>query len=244
VETTALRIRTGKAADSDFAWRTGRRLFRRLICAAAAAGSISILPLACADIPWPEVVQRLAYENEKLARRPQGHSGEYFIVCTLYYTPKESGFTFERGFDATRVSKPGLRGRTYPRDFLRSVMKEGYGRITTPVNGRNYIRYNRGSYGFSSAPSGGGGTLVAHFSAAAKTQGPLHRGLVLETPAAEVKRVFGSTRWIIVDTGGGLRRWQLDCYYGEDEPLGPGRLMARPRGTTFEYAYSTARVSK
>ena len=189
-------------------------------------------------------MQRLASENEKLARRPQGHSGEYFIVCTLYYTPKESGFTFERGFDATRVSKSGLRGRTYPRDFLRSVKKEGYGRITTPVNGRNYIRYNRGSYGFSSAPSGGGGTLIAHFSAAAKTSGGLRRGFVLETPAAEVERVFASTRWKIVDTGGGLRRWQLDCYYGEDEPLGPGKFMARPRGTTFEYAYSSARVSK
>jgi hypothetical protein len=205
---------------------------------------LSILPATRADIPWPEVVQRLASENEKLARRQQGHSGEYFIVCTLYYTPKESGFTFERGFDATRVSKSGLRGRAYPRDFLRSVKKEGYGRIITPVNGRNYIRYNRGSYSFSSAPSGGGGTLIAHFSAAAKASGGLRRGLVLETPAAEVARVFASTRWKIVDTGGGLRRWQLDCYYGEDEPLGSGRLMARPRGTTFEYAYSTARVSK
>ena len=206
---------------------------------------MSILPATRADIPWPEVVQRLAYENEKLARRPQGHGGEYFIVCTLYYTPKESGFTFERGFDATRVTKPGLRGRTYPRDFLRSVKKEGFGRITTPVNGHNYIRYNGGdSYGFSSAPNGGGGTLVARFSAAAKTQGALHRGLVLETSAPEVERVFGSTRWKIVDTGGGLRRWQLDCYYGEDEPLGPGKFMARPRGTTFEYAYSSARVSK
>jgi hypothetical protein len=244
METTALRIRKREAADPDFAWRTGRRFLRRLISGAIAAGSLSILPATRADIPWPEVAQRLASENERLARRPQGHSGEYFIVCTLYYTPKESGFTFERGFDAKRVSKPGLRGRTYPRDFLRSVMKEGYGRITTPVSGHNYIRYNRGSYGFSSAPSGGGGTLVPHFSAAAKTQGPFHRGLVLETPAAEVQRVFGSIRWKIVDTGGGLRRWQLDCYYGEDEPLGPGRLMARPRGTTFEYAYSAARVSK
>ena len=120
-----------------------------------------------ADIPWPEVVQRLKIENEKLERRPGGHSGEYFIVCTLYYTPKESGFTFERGFDATRVTKSGLHGRAYPRDFLRSVMKEGYGRIATPVNGRNHIRYNGGSYGFSAEPSGGGGTLVAHFSAAA-----------------------------------------------------------------------------
>src|SRR5215470_9154068 len=122
------------------------------------------------DIPWPEVVQRLAYENDKLAQRPQGHNGEYFVVCTLYYTPKESGFTFERGFDATPVTKPGLHGRTYPRDFLRSVKKEGFGRIKTPVNERIYIRYNGGdSYAYSSAPSGGGGTLISRFSAAAKS---------------------------------------------------------------------------
>src|SRR5215510_3801886 len=155
-----------------------------------------------ADIPWPEVVQRLAYENDKLARRPQGHNGEYFIVCTLYYTPKESGFTFERGFDATPVTKPGLQGRKYPRDFLRSVMKEGYGRITTPVNGRNYIRYNGGgSYSFAGPPSGGGGTLIPRFSAAARLSGSLRRGLILETSSSDVQRVFGSTRWKIVDTG-------------------------------------------
>jgi hypothetical protein len=205
----------------------------------------SFFAQARADIPWPEVVQRLAYENEKLARRPQGHNDEYFVVCTLYYTPKESGFTFERGFDATPVSKPGLHGRTYPRDFLRSVKKEGFGRIKTSVNGRNYIRYNGGdSYAYSSAPSGGGGTLIARFSAAAKLSGPLRRGWVLETTAPEVQRIFGSARWKIIDTGGGLRRWQIDCYFGEDEPLGPGKLMGRPRATTFEYAYSEARVAR
>src|SRR5207253_4203454 len=157
---------------------------------------LSILPHARADIPWPEVVQRLAYENEKLARRPQGHSGEYFVVCTLYYTPMESGFTFQRGFDATPVTKPGLHGHTYPRDFLRSVKKEGFGRISTPVNGHNYIRYNGGnSFVFGSSPTGGGGTLVARFSAAAKPgQSGLHRGAIVETPAAEVKRIFGSTK--------------------------------------------------
>jgi hypothetical protein len=205
---------------------------------------MSILPPGRADIPWPQVVQRLANENDRLARRPGGHAGEYFIVCTLYYTPKESGFTLERGFDATRVTKRGLRGRTYPRDFLRSVMKEGCGRITTPVNSHNYIRYYRGSYGFSSAPSGGGGILIPRFSAAARLSGPLRRGLVLQTVSDDVQRVFGSSRWEIVDTGGGLHRWQVDCYYGDDEPLGPGKLMARPRGTSFEYAYSTARVGR
>jgi hypothetical protein len=206
---------------------------------------MAIPSAALADIPWPEVVQRLKIENERLERRPGGHSGEYFIVCTLYYTPKESGFTFERGFDATRVTKPGLRGRTYPRDFLRSVKKEGYGRIITPVNGHNYIRYSDGgSYNFAGPPSGGGGVLVPRFSAAARLSGSLRRGMILETFSGDVQRVFGSTRWKIIDTGGGLRRWQMDCYYGEDEPLGPGRLQARPRGTTFEYAYSTARVGR
>src|SRR5256714_11876867 len=118
-----------------------------------------------ADIPWPEVVQRLAYENDKLARRPQGHNGEYFVVCTLYYTPKESGFTFERGFDATPVTKPGLRGRTYPRDFLRSVKKEGFGQISRPVNGKHYISYTGGRYcTFASHATRGGGVLVARVS--------------------------------------------------------------------------------
>lgn len=197
-----------------------------------------------ADIPWPEVVKRLAYENEKLAHRPQGHSGEYFVVCTLYYTPKESGFTVERGFDATPVTKPGLRGRKYPRDFLRSVRKEGFGRVITPVNGRNYIHYNGGdSFGFASQPSGGGGTLVPRFSAAARRgQRGLGYGVTIETPDPTVRQVFGSTRWRIVDTGGGLRRWQVDLYWGEDEPLGPGHFMARPRGTEFEYAYSEGRI--
>src|SRR6266508_297895 len=226
-------------------WWTGRLRLHRLIGKIAGCG---ILAVTCsdlrADIPWPEVVRRLAYENEKLARRPQGRSGEYFVVCTVYYTPIESGFTFERGFDATPVTKPGLHGRKYPRDFLRSVKKEGFGRITTPVNGHHYLCYSGGnSFAFASKPTGGGGTLVGRFSAAAKLgQSGLRRGVIMETSSPTVQEVFGSTRWKIVDTGGGLRRWQVDCYYGEDEPLGPGRFMGRPRGTTFEYAYANARI--
>jgi hypothetical protein len=205
--------------------------------------TLSMLAEVRAAIPWPEVVQRLAYENEKLARRPGGHAGEYFVVCTLYYTPVESGFTAERGFDATPLTKPGLRGRKYPRDFLRSVKKEGFGRIATPMNGLHYIRYVSGnSYSYASRPTGGP-ELISRFSAAIKiSQGALRFGAIVETSSSSVKEVFGSTRWKIVDTGGGLRRWQIDLYYGEDEPLGPGKFMARPRGTTFEYAYATARI--
>src|SRR5712671_6203262 len=166
--------------------------------------TMSIIPQLHADIPWPEVVQRLSYENEKLARRPQGHNGEYFVVCTLYYTPKESGFTFQRGFDATPIRKPGLKGRTYPRDFLRSVKKEGFGRIVTPVNGRNYICYSGGgSFAFGSHPTGGGGVLVDRYSAAAKLgQSGLRRGAIIQTESPTVQKVFGSSRWKIMDTGG------------------------------------------
>src|SRR5256885_757730 len=137
---------------------------------------------------------------QKLARRPQGHDGEYFVVCTLYYTPKESGFTFERGFDATPVTKPGLRGRTYPRDFLRSVKKEGFGQISRPVNGKHYISYaGGGSYAFASHPTGGGGVLVARYSAAIKSsQGSLRHGAIVETFSPEVQKVFRSNRWRIM----------------------------------------------
>src|SRR6266581_8795620 len=196
METASLRIRMETTSHGNFNRRSNRIGFRRLIITVA---SFAILAASCAqiraDIPWPEVMQRLAYENEKLARRPQGHNGEYFVVCTLYYTPKESGFTFERGFDATPVTKAGLHGRTYPRDFLRSVKKEGVGRIVTPVNGRNYIRYNGGgSFAFASHPTGGGGILVDRYSAAIKsTQGSLRHGAIVETSSPEVQKIFGST---------------------------------------------------
>src|SRR5712671_1350046 len=170
METTSLRIRMEATPHRNSNRRSNRIGFWRLILTSASFILAAALNSQLhADIPWPEVVQRLAYENDKLARRPQGHNGEYFVVCTLYYTVKETGFTFERGFDATPVTKPGLHGRKYPRDFLRSVKKEGFGRVREPVNGYNYIRYNSGnSFGFASRPTGGGGTLVPRFSAATK----------------------------------------------------------------------------
>ena len=63
-----------------------------------------------------------------------------------------------------------------------------------------------------------------------------------EQLANQTRGLSSSNRWKIMDTGGGLRRWQIDCYFGEDEPLGPGRLQGRPRATTFEYAYANARI--
>jgi hypothetical protein len=200
-----------------------------------------------ADIPWHEANVRLKQENSRLERQAGGRKGTYFVICTLYYTPKESGFTAARGFDARMETRRGLKGRRYPRDFLLAVKKEGIGRISRPVDGYNYIRYKRGStYGFVNGPVGRGGEpLVARFSAASRRgQKSLGYGNEFVTTDRSVQHIFRSNRWRIIDTGFGLHRWQVDLYWGEDEPLGPGKLMARPRGTMFEYAYSEVHVQR
>ena len=198
-----------------------------------------------ADIPWEEAKARCREENARLAARPQGHDGTYFVICTLYYTPLESGFTAERGFDVTMETRPGLRGNMYPRDFLRAVKLEGYGRITEPVNGRKYIAYDGGNYVYDTAPKGRGITpLVPRLSAAVRLgQAALKGRTLLETSEPTIEQVFGSTKWKIIDTGGGLKRWQLDLYWGEDEPRAPDSL-GRPRGTDFEYAYSEVKIQE
>jgi len=46
-----------------------------------------------------------------------------------------------------------------------------------------------------------------------------------------------------MDTGGWSAadgKWH--CYYGEDEPLGPGKFMDDRVQTAFEYAYANARI--
>jgi len=188
---------------------------------------------------------RLKQENNRLAQRPGGRGGTYFVICTLYYTPIESGFTSERGFDRRMETRRGLKGHTYPRDFLLAVRKEGFGRITQSVNGRSYIRYNGGgSFRFASYPAGRGTDrlIPRHSAATHRGQRGLTHGVELITKDPVVQKIFGSSHWTIIDSGGGLRRWQVDLYWGEDAPLGPGPLMARPRGTDFEYAYSEVRI--
>ncbi len=198
-------------------------------------------PAVQADIPWEEAKKKLREENARLAARPEGHAGVYFVICTVYYTPTEAGITAERGFDVTPTTAPGLRGRHYPKDFLRVVKLEGYGRLLEPVDGKGYLFYDGdGRYGFAREPGGMGGrfTLVPRVSAAARLgQRKLKEGAELITKEAVVREIFGSDRWKIVDTGGGLKRWQLDLYWGEDEPRGPDAL-GRPKGTEFEYCYA------
>jgi hypothetical protein len=161
--------------------------------------------------------------------------------CTIYYTPRESGFTAERGFDDTRSSAPGLKGRKYPVAFLEAVRREGFGRLIEPVNGREYLQYvGGGRYQFAKAALGNrGNVLVSQRSCAiSKNNRFLRRGQVLRIDSPTVQEVTGSSEWRIEDTGGGLHPLQIDLYWGEDDPLGAvGRMRARPAGTRMEYAF-------
>src|SRR3977135_4493542 len=61
-----------------------------------------------------EFRNRMRRELQRLletAPSEQSSEGKVYRIyyCTIYYTPRESGFTAERGFDDTRVSAPGLQ---------------------------------------------------------------------------------------------------------------------------------------
>ena len=163
------------------------------------------------------------------------------FFCTVYYTPKESGFTAEKGFDATPTTAPGLKGNMYPRDFLAAVKKEGFGRMVTPVDGLNYMRWaGGGRYAFAKVPLGRRGeVLEPRRSAAISGRNRFldqHETIKIKSPL--VNGEFGSDEWFICDTGGGVHPLQIDLYWGEDEPRGAvGRQRARPAGTAFEYAF-------
>jgi hypothetical protein len=170
------------------------------------------------------------------------------FFCTIYYTPKESGFTTERGFDATPITAPGLHGRKYPRDFLLAVKKEGFGRINEAVDGRNYVRWigdNR--YGFADAPVGRRGeVLVPRRSCAISSRNKfLRQHTRLKIKSQTVNEETGSDEWFVCDTGPGVHPLQIDLYWGEDEPRGAiGRQRARPRGTWMEYAFEVEVTAK
>ena len=170
------------------------------------------------------------------------------FFCTVYYTPKESGFTAERGFDATPTSAPGLKGRMYPSDFLKAVKKEGFGRLVEPVDGLNYIRWvGDGSYAFAKVPLGRRGeVLEPKRSCAISGRNPFlrqHDTITIKSPA--LNGALGSDEWFICDTGGGVHPLQIDLYWGEDEPRGSvGRQRARPAGTPLEYAFEVDVTAK
>lgn len=190
--------------------------------------------------------QLRAYRAKRVAeleKRPVKRvNGEYRRVffCTIYYTPLESGFTKEDGFDVTPVAAPGLGGRKYPQAFLNAVRMEGVGRLKEPVRGFHYIAHSRDRYKFVRAPIGVNDRPLIPRNSCAVSRKNLHlpRGARLRIKSDFMSLEVGSDNWRAIDTGSGLHPRQIDLYWGEDAPRGPiGRNLARPKGTIFEYSF-------
>lgn len=153
----------------------------------------------------------------------------YYLFCTVYYTPMESGFTEAGGFDMTLETRSGLAGRKFAKSFLRAVVTEGFGRVATPYKGMHYIKYD-GRWGFSKSALGNrNNVLKDRISAAVHRKNPLFgKGTRIAVLDPEVANTFGNIHFEAADTGGGLYYSQIDLYWGEDDPLGPGVDIFRP----------------
>jgi len=151
----------------------------------------------------------------------------HYFFCTVYYTPREIGFTEARGFDTEPDTLGALTERTYPADFLRATYVEGFGRVAEPVNGKPYLSY-RGRF-HDRILGNRNNTLQDRESIAVHRRNPLfgrdNRVWILDP---HLYNQFGAVRFQVADTGGGLFRSQIDLYWGEDDPLGPGADIWRP----------------
>lgn len=152
-----------------------------------------------------------------------------WMFCTVYYTPLEEGFTADRGFDMTPETKPGLGGRKFPRDFLAAVYIEGFGKMKEPYKGKPYIKFD-GRWGYDTRILGNrNNTLKDRRSVAVHRRNKAFgKGDTITILDKTVFDAMGALEWEVADTGGGLKDWQLDLYWGEDWPMGPGMDRYRP----------------
>ena len=152
--------------------------------------------------------------------------------CTLYYSPREAGFTQEGGFDLTPETKPGLEERVFPKDFLRAVELEGFGRLKAPIGDKAYIRHGSGKWGFANQPVDAHDRplIPKQTCAIARPHNLVAPNAMLSIRCRGVPVEFDRLRWRVSDSGSGLEPRQLDLYWGEDDPLGPGRKLSKPKG--------------
>jgi hypothetical protein len=150
----------------------------------------------------------------------------HYFFCTVYYTPLETGFAAERGFDLTPAVMKGSGGRKFAADFIRATVMEGFARLAEPVPGKPYLAYNGRFH--ARILGNRGNELVPRESIAVNTKNPLvPSGRKVWVLDPEVYNQFGAALYRVDDTGGGLFRNQIDLYWGEDDPRGPGSGVAR-----------------
>jgi hypothetical protein len=153
------------------------------------------------------------------------HPPVYYFFCTVYYVPRQSGFTAEAGFDMRPDTR--LKGKPFPRSFVRAVRMEGTGKLAEAApDGRHFINHLGG---YLKAPLGNrNNVLTPRKSAAVHRRNSLFtHGTRLRVMDPAVYHSFGATGFETGDTGGGLFPSQIDLYWGEDDPRGPMEI-ARP----------------
>ena len=169
---------------------------------------------------------------------------ENTFKTTVYYTPRESGFTESEGFDTELETRPGLAGKRYPRSFLNAVEIEGFGRIEQPVDGKHYIAHYGGTWKFAEEPVDAQGRPLKPKTSAAVDEGhgKLKPGAEFKVEYENVEGVIERETWKVMDTGGGLEDKQIDLYWGEADPKGPGRLITIPENAPTDIEDPTVKV--
>jgi hypothetical protein len=154
---------------------------------------------------------------------------EATYACTVYYTPKESGFSKEAGFDMTPEIIPSAPGRTFPADFLKAVRMEGAGRLKKQVQGKKYLAY-AGTWKLLDHPLGNRGNPLEPMRSAAiaSTGRAWKNGDWILIRSEDLPLRFRNTVWRVDDSGSGVGKRELDLYCGEDDPAGPGADLLRP----------------
>lgn len=168
--------------------------------------------------------EALADIYETFQNPPETH----YFFCTVYYTPRETGFTKERGFNMTPTKPRGLN-RSFSADFVKATGIEGFGVMEEPSGSSPYLKYD-GTWGYRTRILGNRNNTLQDRESIA-----VHRRNSLFSPGVRVwildpafYNTFGALRYQTADTGGGLYKSQIDLYWGEDDPLGPGADIWRP----------------
>lgn len=214
------------AAPSDVTWReilTIRETQEGLLADASSFPEIAP-PQSQAVEGIRSYTEALADVYETFDDPPEAH----YFFCTIYYTPRESGFTKERGFNMTPTKPRGL-SRSFSSDFVKATSVEGFGRMAENSGSSPYLKYD-GTWGYRSRILGNrNNTLQDRESIAVHRRNPLFSpGVRVWILDPALYNTFGAMRYQTADTGGGLYRSQIDVYWGEDDPLGPGIDIWRP----------------
>lgn len=170
--------------------------------------------------------------------------------CTVYYTPREAGFTAARGFNVTPVPI-SIEGTTHncKSDFIEAIKTEGIGRLENPVTVRrkqggrnvdvtlNYVKTDNVGRTFAALPFPVGQAnipLVPKVSCAvSRSPRVIPFKATIRVVDDYIYSKFENSIFQVHDTGG-LDQYQIDLYWGEDDPRAPGRRgILRPLGTDF-----------